>query len=343
MRIALDAMGGDLAPGETVAGAVLAAKELGVEVALVGDSETMEATLASCGARDLPVFVVHASQVVPMDEHHPVDALRRMRDASVLVAADLVARGEASAMVSAGNTGAAMVAAIMRLKRIRGVDRPAVATVFPTTTGHCLLIDGGANSECRPHHLLSFAQMATAYAKSVMRRPRPTVALLSNGEEATKGTELIIAAHDLLREADLNFIGNIEGKDIPLGRADVVVTDGFTGNIVLKLAEGVGEAIVFMLKDSIAKSPIYKIGALLARPALRALARRMDYSEYGGALLLGVNGVAVIAHGRSRAKAIKNAVRAAKAACDANVVESIAATVASTARGYEGGNDGAVQ
>lgn len=275
-----------------------------------------------------------------MDEHHPVEALRRTRDASVLVAADLVARGEASAMVSAGNTGAAMIAAIMRQKRIRGVDRPAIATVFPTTTGYCLLIDAGANSECRPHHILTFAQMGVAYAKSVMGIPRPTVALLSNGEEETKGTELVIAAHELLRKLDLSFIGNIEGKDIPFGRADVVVTDGFTGNIVLKLAEGVGEAIVSMLKDSISKSLVCKIGALLARPALKALARRMDYSEYGGALLLGVNGVTVIAHGRSRARAIKNAIQAAKSACDGGVVDSIAAMAAAT--GYEGGNDGGI-
>ncbi len=339
MKVALDAMGGDFAPAETVAGALLAAKELGVEIVLVGDRERIEERLAALGgAKGLAVSVVHAGGVIPMDEHHPVEALRRTRDASVLVAADLVARGEASAMVSAGNTGAAMIAAIMRQKRIRGVDRPAIATVFPTTTGYCLLIDAGANSECRPHHILTFAQMGVAYAKSVMGIPQPTVALLSNGEEETKGTELVIAAHELLRKLDLSFIGNIEGKDIPFGKADVVVTDGFTGNIVLKLAEGVGEAIVSMLKDSISKSLVCKIGALLARPALKALARRMDYSEYGGALLLGVNGVTVIAHGRSRAGAIKNAIRAAKSACDGGVVDSIAAMAA--ARGYEGGNDG---
>lgn len=339
MRIALDAMGGDLAPEETVRGAVLAARELGVEVVLVGDERRIGPVLSACKAEGLPLSVVHASEVVPMDEHHPVDALRKMRDASVLVATDLAVRGEASAVVSAGNTGAAMIAAILRLKRIRGVDRPAIATVFPTTGGYCLLIDGGANSECRPHHLLSFALMGAAYAERVMGRSNPGVALLSNGEEETKGTELVIASHELLRKSGLSFIGNIEGKDVPFGRADVVVTDGFTGNVVLKLAEGVGEAIVSMLKESVSKSIVYKVGALLMRPALRSLARRMDYSEYGGALLLGVNGVAVIAHGRSRAKAIKNAIRAAKAACDGRVTESIAARIA--AHGYEGGEIGA--
>ncbi|MDI7246347.1 MAG: phosphate acyltransferase PlsX [Bacillota bacterium] len=341
MRIALDAMGGDHAPGETVGGAVLAAKELGVEIVLVGDRERIEERLAALGSEGRPsISVVHSGSVVPMDEHHPVDALRRMRDASVLVASELVAKGEAEAMVSAGNTGAAMIAAIMRQKRIRGVDRPAIATVFPTTTGYCLLIDGGANSECRPHHVLSFAQMGAAYARSVMARPEPAIGLLSNGEEETKGTELVIASHELLRKSGLNFIGNIEAKDIPFGRADVVVTDGFTGNIVLKLAEGVGEAIVSMLKESISRSPVCKIGALLARPALKALARRMDYSEYGGALLLGVNGVTVIAHGRSRAKAIKNAIRTAKAACEAGIADAIAAAIGAGA--HEGGNDSAI-
>lgn len=341
VRIALDAMGGDRAPGEIVGGAVLAAKELGVEIVLVGDRERIEERLAALGSEGRPtISVVHSGSVVPMDEHHPVDALRRMRDASVLVASELVAKGEAEAMVSAGNTGAAMIAAIMRQKRIGGVDRPAIATVFPTTTGYCLLIDGGANSECRPHHVLSFAQMGAAYARSVMARPEPAIGLLSNGEEETKGTELVIASHELLRKSGLNFIGNIEAKDIPFGRADVVVTDGFTGNIVLKLAEGVGEAIVSMLKESISRSPVYKIGALLARPALKALARRMDYSEYGGAPLLGVNGVTVIAHGRSGAKAIKNAIRTAKAACEAGIADAIAAAIGAGA--HKGGNDSAI-
>ena len=324
MKIALDAMGGDFAPKETVAGAYLAAEELGVEVILVGDEKNIEAELKKIGAEDLPLSIAHAGQVIPMNEHHPVDAVRKMREASILVACDLVAQGEADAVVSAGNTGATMISALLRLKRLDGVDRPAIATVFPTTKGYCLLIDGGANSECRPHHMLSFALMGDAYARQVMGRDNPKLGLLSIGEEPTKGTELTIAAYELISKADCNFIGNIEAKDIPLGQVDVVITDGFTGNIVLKLAEGVGEAMVKILRESIEGSLVSKIGAGLMRPALRSLAGKMDYSEYGGALLLGVGGITTIAHGRSKAKAIKNAIGTAKASVEGNVIEAIA-------------------
>lgn len=324
VKIALDAMGGDFAPDEVVLGACLAAKELGLEVILVGDKEIVEEQLSRVGAGNLPVSVVHAGQVIPMNEGHPVDAVRKMRGSSIVVACDLVAQGEADAVVSAGNTGATMISAILRLKRLDGVDRPAIATVFPTTEGYCLLIDSGANSESRPHHMLSFALMGEAYAKQIMGKENPRLGLLSIGEEPTKGTELTIASYELISKACHGFIGNIEAKDIPFGRADVVITDGFTGNVVLKLAEGVGEAMVKILKESIGKSPISKIGAGLMRPALRSLARKMDYSEYGGALLLGVGGITTIAHGRSRAKAIKNAIGTAKAAVDGNVIEAIA-------------------
>ncbi len=328
MRIALDAMGGDFAPHETVRGACLAAKELGVEIILVGDSEDIESELSKAGTRDLPLSIVHAGRVIPMNEPHPVDAVRKMRGASILTACDLVAQGDADAVVSAGNTGATMISAILRLKRLEGVDRPAIATVFPTTKGYSLLIDGGANSECRPHHMLSFALMGDAYARQVMGRGNPTLGLLSIGEEPTKGNELTVASYELISKAGCNFVGNIEAKDIPLGRVDVVITDGFTGNVVLKLAEGVGEAMVKILKASIEKSPVSKIGAGLMRPALQSLARKMDYSEYGGALLLGVGGITVIAHGRSRAKAIKNAIGTAKAAVEGNVPEAVAARLA---------------
>ena len=318
-------MGGDLAPAETVRGACLAAKELGVEVILVGDRHAIEREIGLARAGDLPLSVVHAGQVIPMNEPHPVDAVRKMRESSILTACDLVAEGKADAVVSAGNTGATMISAILRLKRLEGVDRPAIATVFPTTKDYCLLIDGGANSQCRPHHMLSFALMGDAYARQVMGRGDPKLGLLSIGEEPTKGNELTIASYELISRAGCNFIGNIEAKDIPLGRVDVVITDGFTGNVVLKLAEGVGEAMVRMLKQSIGKSLTSKIGASLMRPALRSLAGKMDYSEYGGALLLGVGGITVIAHGRSKAKAIKNAIGTAKTAVLGNVIEAIAA------------------
>lgn len=325
MRIALDAMGGDFASSETVRGALLAVDELGVEVILVGDRKDIESELGKAGARNGRLSIVHTGQVIPMNEPHPVDAIRKMRDSSILTACDLVAQGDADAVVSAGNTGATMISAILRLKRLEGTDRPAIATVFPTTTGYCLIVDAGANSECRPHHMLSFALMGDAYATQVMGRGNPRLGLLSIGEESTKGTELTIASYELISKTNCNFIGNIEAKDIPLGRADVVITDGFTGNVVLKLAEGVGDAMVKTLKASIEKSPVSRIGAVLMRPALRSLAGKMDYSEYGGALLLGVRGVTVIAHGRSRAKAIKNAIGTAKAAVEGNVTEAIAA------------------
>jgi len=333
LKIALDAMGGDLAPSETVKGACLAAEELGVEVILVGDREDIESELSKGGTGDLPLSIVHAGQVIPMNEPHPVDAIRKMRDSSILTACDLVAKGHADALVSAGNTGATMISALLRLKRLEAVDRPAIATVFPTTTGYCLIVDAGANSECRPHHMLSFALMGDAYARQVMGGGEPKLGLLSIGEEPTKGTELTIASYELISKADCNFIGNIEASDIPLGRADVVITDGFTGNVVLKLAEGLGEAMVRILKASMEKSPVSKTGAGFAQPALQSLARKMDYSEYGGALLLGVGGITVIAHGRSRAKAIKNAIGTAKAAIEGNVTEAIAARL--TAGGSE--------
>lgn len=323
MRIALDAMGGDFAPRETVKGALLAAEELGVEVILVGVQDDIERELARAGANRDNLSIVHAQQVIPMDESHPVEALRRMRDSSILAACNLVAQGDADAVVSAGNTGAMMASAILRLKRLEGADRPAIAIPFPTTAGYCFVVDAGANSESRPHHLLSFALMGDAYARQIGKE-NPRIGLLNMGEESTKGTELQVQAYELIAKSGCNFIGNIEGKDIPMGHADVVVTDGFTGNIVLKLAEGVGEAMVKILKASVEKSLISELGALLMRPALRSLKSKMDYSEYGGALLLGVNGVTVIAHGRSNAKAIKNAIRTAKDAVSGNVIESIA-------------------
>ncbi|NLB73623.1 MAG: phosphate acyltransferase PlsX [Firmicutes bacterium] len=323
MRIALDTMGGDFAPSETVRGALLAVEELGIEVILVGDSKEIESELCKDGTGNRRLSIVHAGQVIPMNEPHPVDAIRKMRDSSILTACDLVAQGDADAVVSAGNTGATMISAISKLRRLEGSDRPAIATVFPTTTGYCLIVDAGANSECRPHHMLSFALMGDAYARQVMSAENPRLGLLNVGEESTKGTKLTIASYELIKSTNCNFIGNIEAKDIPLGRADVVVTDGFTGNVVLKLAEGLGEAMMRILAESMGESPVSGTGLSSAHPALQSLAHRMDYSEYGGALLLGVRGVTVIAHGRSRAKAIKNAIGTAKAAVEGNVTEAI--------------------
>ncbi|HHV61902.1 MAG TPA: phosphate acyltransferase PlsX [Firmicutes bacterium] len=327
MKIALDAMGGDYAPVVTVNGAIEAVEAFGVEVALVGDEEKVgrELERAKEEKKRLPpgLSVVHASQVVPMDEHRPADALRKYRDSSVVVATELVAKGEADAVVSAGNTGAAMAAALLRLKRIEGVERPAIGTVYPTVSGNTFLIDAGANVDCRPHHLLCFAVMGSAYAERVLGVRNPRVALLSIGEEEGKGNELVFAAHQLLKEGNVNFVGNIEGKDIPFGVADVVVTDGFAGNVVLKLSEGLGQAIFSMFKAGVETNLAAKIGALLMRPVLSLMKKRMDYAEYGGAPLLGVNGVSIIAHGRSDAKAIRNSIKAAHDAVANDIVGAI--------------------
>ncbi|HHY98873.1 MAG TPA: phosphate acyltransferase PlsX [Firmicutes bacterium] len=324
MKIALDAMGGDFAPQELVRGAIEAVKSLGVEVVLTGDKERLEYELEKSGAPSQGLEIAHASQVVPMDEHHPAESLRHYRDSSVMVASDLVARNGASAMVSAGNTGAAFASALLRIKRIPGIERPAIGTVFPTVDGCCFLIDAGANVDCRPHHLVSFAIMGSIYMNKVMGIDHPRVAILNNGEEEGKGNQLTREARELIAATSLNFIGNIEGKDIPHGGADVIVTDGFTGNIVLKLAEGLGTAIVAMIKDGIETTGLRgKAGGLLLLPVLKGIKRKMDYSEYGGAVLLGLNNVVVIAHGRSNARAIKNSIRVARDSVEAQIIEKI--------------------
>lgn len=314
--VALDAMGADKGPSEVVAGAILAARELAIAITLIGPTTTISALLARQGGKDLPIDVVDAPDVIEMDEH-PVQAVRRRPNASMNVGVRLVKEGRASAFVSAGNTGAAMAAALFGLGRLPGVERPALATVFPTSTGRCLVLDVGANADCRPAYLQQFATMGERYARHVLEVRRPRVGLLSNGEEPTKGSALVQETHQLLRAADLNFVGNIEGKDVPLGAADVVVCDGFTGNVLIKAAEGIGEFTFQLLREEIgASGPIGMLGALLLRPALRRIKRRVDYQEYGGAPLLGVDGVVIVAHGRSGARAIRSAVRVAHRAAE---------------------------
>jgi glycerol-3-phosphate acyltransferase PlsX len=318
VRIALDAMGGDKAPSETVAGAVQAAHELGIAVTLVGPRDLVTAELARHSPGKLPIDVVDAPDVIDMADH-PVRAVRRQTGASMNVAVALVKEGAASAFVTAGNTGAAMVAALLGLGRLPGVDRPALATLFPTAKGHCLILDVGANADCRPEHLQHFAIMGEKFARLVRGLPHPRVGLLSNGEEETKGSKLVQDAHALLRATDLEFIGNVEGKDVLRGQADVVVCDGFTGNVVIKLAEGIGEFTFALLREEIAAARLGVVGAFLLRPALRRVKRRVDYQEYGGALLLGVRGVVIVAHGRSDARAIRNAIRLAHQAVEADL------------------------
>ncbi len=322
MRIVLDAMGGDHAPQVTVQGAVMAAREYGVEVMLVGRRDEVEAELAKHDTAGLSLPLVHASQVIEMGEH-PAAAAKTKKDSSIAVGMELLKRGEADAFVSAGNSGGVMATALFRLGRIRHIRRPALSAIYPTIKGFCLLLDVGANADCKPEYLLQFAHMGSVYAEKVLGIPNPRVGLLSNGEEETKGSILVQEAHRLLKESGLNFIGNVEGKDIPTGMADVVVTDGFTGNVVIKLSEGLGGMIKSLIEEEIKAHPLTAIGGLLAKPAFGRISRRLDYTEYGGAPLLGVDGVVIIAHGRSNAKAIKNAIRMAKRAVEGGMLTAI--------------------
>ena len=308
VRIAVDAMGGDHAPAVIVDGAVAAARHLDARIALVGAAAPVEAALAShADWRDLNIEIVHAPDVIAMSEP-PAAALRRKPGASIRVAADRVARGEAAAIVSAGHTGAAVIAAYSAFGTIPGVDRPALATTIPTRRRPAVLLDAGANVECRPQHLLQFAIMGSVYARVAAGIARPRVGLLSIGEEETKGNELTREAHRLLKSAPVNFIGNVDGREIYSGAADVIVCDGFTGNIVLKTSEGLVEAVEALLADELQGTFSSQMGYLLSRRAFRRFRRRVDYSEYGGAPLLGVAGLAIVCHGRSSPKAIRNAI-----------------------------------
>lgn len=311
IRIAVDAMGGDHAPTVTVEGAVAAARHLDAEIVLVGDTARIQRALTShADWRSLGLAIVEAPDVVGMAES-PGAALRRKPRASVRVAADLVARGEAAALVSAGHTGATVLSAHAAFGMIPGVDRPAIATTIPTRAGPAVLLDSGATIECRPQHLLQFAVMGSVYARLAHDVPRPRVGLLSIGVEESKGNELTKEAHHLLKSAPIDFIGNIEGRDIYSGDADVVVCDGFTGNIVLKTGEGLVEAVEALLGDELRGTFSSHVGSLLSRRAFRRFLRRVDYSEYGGAALLGVAEPVIVGHGRSSAKAVRNAVAAA--------------------------------
>ena len=325
MRVAIDAMGGDNAPGEIVAGALLAHRELGTDIILVGDERRISGLLP-VGAADSGVRVYHCSDVIAMDENP--SAIRTKKDASIVVAARLLKSGEADAMVSAGSTAAAMAVATLNLGRIQGIDRPAIASLLPSLVGRTILLDAGANADCTVQNLVQFAVMGNIYAEKVMGVPNPRVALLSIGEEPCKGNELTKRAHEALKETPLNFVGNVEGGDIFAGVADVVVCDGFVGNVVLKSVEGLAEFILTLMRQELGASLLTRIPMAMLAPALRRVKRRVDYSEYGGAPLLGVNGVCIISHGKSNAKAISNAVRAAADAVSKNVIGHIRSSLA---------------
>ncbi|HEY6359802.1 MAG TPA: phosphate acyltransferase PlsX [Vicinamibacterales bacterium] len=306
IRIAVDAMGGDYAPSAVVEGAVAAARHLDVQVALVGSTASIEDALARHSA--VPgLDIVEAPDVVGMADS-PAATLRRRPRASIRVAAELVARGEAAALFSAGHTGATVMAAHAAFGMIPGVNRPALATTIPTRGRAAVLLDAGASVECRPQHLLQFGVMGSVYARLATGADRPRVGLLSIGEEETKGNELTRDAHRLLKASALNFIGNVEGREIYSGVADVIVCDGFTGNVVLKTSEGLVDTVEALLADELRGTFSSQVGYLLSRRAFRRFRRRVDYSEYGGAPLLGVAGLAIVGHGRSSARAVRNAI-----------------------------------
>ncbi len=311
-------MGGDHAPEWIVKGA-LQASFRGIPVILVGDEKQIKREAKRMGGIPSNVEIVHASEAIGMSES-PTVAVRKKRDSSLRVGFKLIKKGEAHAMVSAGNSGAIMAAAIMTLRRIPGIDRPAIATLIPTFKGHMVLLDIGANVDCRADHLRQFAVVGTVFCRTVLHIPFPRVAILSNGEEASKGNNLTREAHQLLSNSFLNYIGYVEGRDIFSGNVDVVVCDGFVGNVVLKLTEGLSQAIFGFMKNSMKGSFSAKVGYLFIRRSLRNLLKSFDYSEYGGAPLLGVDGVCLIAHGSSPPKAIKNAVYHAHELATQNLV-----------------------
>lgn len=335
MRIALDAMGGDHAPKVTVGGAVdfvNVCKDS--DVILVGDEQVLRKELAQKKYPASKITVVHASEVVGMDES-PMTAIRKKKDSSLAKAVELVKEKQADAVVSAGNSGATMALALLRFGKIEGVLRPAIATIMPVFRDPFVLLDAGANVDCSPINLVQFAYMGNAYCRLILERKNPKVALLSIGEEPSKGNELTKEAFKLLEKSDLNFIGNVESKDMFFGKADVVVCDGFSGNIVLKTSEGVAEGTIRMLKREIVKIVTGRLGYALLKPAFNNFKRMTDYAEYGGAPLLGINGNCIISHGRSSDIAIRNALRIAADFAQTQVQETISREISAVARPAE--------
>jgi len=325
LRIAVDGMGGDNAPAAIVEGAAQAAREYGIEVLVVGLPARIQPLLDTHpGLRFVP-----ATQVIGMDEP-PAQAVRQKQDSSISVCARLCRAGDAEGWISAGNSGAVMAAALLIQGRIKGVERPALGSVVPTADGVAYFLDVGANVDSRPDYLFQFAQMGAVYAQRMLGRPNPRVALLSNGEEPGKGDELVRQTYERLSRAEINFVGNVEGKDIFAGKTDVVVADGFVGNVAIKMAEATAEFIFRTLRDEIPKSTPGLLGGLLIRPGVRRIRERMDWREFGGAPLLGIDGVAVVAHGRSDARAVKNAIRVARDSVENALVSNIREAVDKT-------------
>lgn len=333
MRIVVDAMGSDRRPAPDVEGAVDAAREYDVEIVLVGPEARVRAELDKLGTIPKTIQIVHATQEIEMREH-PALAVKEKRDSSIVVGIDQLKRGAADAFVSMGNTGAVLTGAVLFLQRLKGIHRPALAAVYPTPPGPTLILDIGANTDCKPEWLEQFAMMGNIYARAVLAIANPRIALLANGEEDTKGSQLVQEAHARIKEraarTGMNFIGNLEGKDVPTHLADVIVCDGFDGNIVIKLSEGLSKILVDTIQSEIKRNPVTMIGGVLALPAFNRVRKILDYAEYGGGPLLGVNGVVIIGHGRSNARAVKHAIRAAQHAVQHNVLDAIRRGVAET-------------
>lgn len=327
MRVALDAMGGDYAPSVNVEGAVETVNEQDdIEVILVGNEELIRREIQNKRYDLQRISIVHASQVIEMHDASTA-AIRKKKDSSIRVGIELVKAGRADAFVSAGHSGVVMATSLLLLGMSQGVDRPAIAAVMPTIRDTFIMLDVGANVDCKPENLLQFALMGNTYCRHILGRDDPRVALLSIGEEDTKGNELTKEAFKLIKPSRLNFIGNIEGKDIFTGKADVVVCDGFIGNVALKISEGLADSLLKMLKREITNVSTGRLGYLMMKPAIKNFKKRTDYDEYGGAPLLGINGASIISHGRSSSKAIKNALKVASDYARKKVYEAISVDI----------------
>jgi glycerol-3-phosphate acyltransferase PlsX len=311
MKIIVDAMGGDYAPQVVIEGAVAAVKEHDTDVVLVGDEVKINSLLKKAKYAGKNISVHHATEVIEMSES-AATSVRRKRNSSIVVGINLVKEGQGEAFFSAGNTGAVVCAATLGLGLLPGIERPGIAIITPTLKGISLIIDVGANIDAKPTQLFQYGVMADAYFRYILKRPNPTVALLNIGEEESKGTEAIKEARDLFEKSSLNFIGNVEGKDLFSGKSDIIICDGFVGNVTLKVTESVVETMQVFLKRHLLNNPLGKIGLLFLKPGFSRFKKETDYSEYGGAPLMGVNGVVIIGHGRSNAYAVKNAIRVAR-------------------------------
>jgi glycerol-3-phosphate acyltransferase PlsX len=310
MKIAVDAMGGDFAPSNVIEGSILAAQEYGYEIILVGEEYSIKKELARYKKVPSQISIEHASEIIGMDES-PAVTIRKKKDSSINVCVKLVKEKKADALFSAGNTGALVCSATLNLRTLEAIDRPGISVVLPTLLNNSLLIDVGANIDCKPEQLYQYGVMGSVYCRYVLGKKEVKVGLLSIGEEKSKGNELIKLTHDLMDASNLNFVGNVEGRDIFSGKADVIVCDGFTGNIILKVLESVAETVAGLFKQQLSSNLLTMVGGLLSMPAFKNLKRKVDYAEHGGAPLLGIDGICIVGHGRSSAKAIKNGIRVA--------------------------------